>query len=173
MKRLFLALWPDETVRTQLALLSEQVVMQPVLAANLHMTLVFMGASNQTQAACVSEFAAKICAEPFEIKLDFLSGFPKPGIQWLGCQQEPSALLQLADQLQAALPVCGYPSETRGYVPHVTLSRKVKQSQFQAIETPIYWQVEDFVLVESCAEKAGVRYRVIEKWRLGNAGRCV
>ncbi len=173
MKRLFLALWPHETVRTQLALLSEQVVKQPVPIANLHMTLVFIGASNQTQAACISELAATICVEPFEIKLDYLGGFPKPGIQWLGCQQCPPALLKLVDRLKTALPVCGYPSEMRRYVPHVSLSRKVKQPQFQVIEAPIYWPVEDFVLVESCAEKGGVRYRVIEKWGLGNADRCV
>lgn len=166
-QRLFLALWPDAKVRAQLAELAEQVTEHPVSTANLHLTLVFLGASSQQQSACIADAAAKISADPLKLQLDYLGGFPKPRIQWLGCRHIPPALLDLAENLRAQLPACGYPPETRRYVPHVTLARKVKQPRYQVIEAPIYWQVKDFVLAESCSEKAGVRYRVIEKWGLG------
>ena len=173
MPRLFLALWPDETVREQLAALAKQLVSQPVPSANLHMTLVFPGASSPDQQACIIDAAAQLSGEPLSLQLDYLGGFPRPAIQWLGCQHIPNALQALADACQGLLPTCGYVPETRRFVPHVTLSRKVRQPCFRVIETPIHWQVDDFALLESCPEKGGVRYRVIEKWGLGNAGSCV
>lgn len=172
-QRLFLALWPGEVVRAELAQLAAETVEHPVPAGNLHITLVFLGASSQSQRECISDAMAHVCGEPFEIKLDYLGGFPKSRIQWLGCQQIPPVLLNLVKTLQASLSTCGYDPETRRYAPHITLSRKIKQPIFQVIETPIYWRVEDFVLVESFSDKAGVGYRVCEKWGLGNAGSCV
>ncbi len=167
LQRLFLALWPDEAVREQLAELAKAVAKQPVPVANLHMTLVFLGASSLHQRACITQAAAKICGAPIKLRLDYLGGFPKPRIQWLGCQQIPTALSTLAEASQALLPACGYRPETRHFVPHVTLSRKVKQPRFQEIEAPIYWQAEALVLAESCSEEGGVRYRIVEKWGLG------
>lgn len=172
-QRLFLALWPGEAVRAELAQLAAGTVKNPVPTGNLHITLVFLGTSSQSQRQCISDTIAQVPGEPFELRLDYLGGFPKARIQWLGCQQIPPVLLKLVNTLQASLSACGYEPETRRYAPHVTLARKIKQPVFQVIETPICWQVEDFVLVESFSDKAGVGYRVLEKWGLGNAQGCV
>lgn len=172
-RRLFLGLWPDAGVREQLARLAARTVERPVRAGNLHLTLVFLGASNPRQYDCIRAAAAGVCGEPFELRLDYLGGFRRPRIQWLGCQQIPPAIHDLVRSLQALLPACGYTPERRRFVPHVTLARKVKQPRFQLIETPIYWQVEEFALLESVPTPDGVMYRPLQKWGLGNAPGCV
>ena len=67
-KRLFFALWPDETTRSGLAKAARQWTRRPVPADNLHMTLQFLGACDAEQEACYIEAASTIQAEAFELR---------------------------------------------------------------------------------------------------------
>jgi len=164
--RLFFALWPDDAVRKQLAVLSRQVCDRPVPAANLHLTLLFLGRVDSTARLCFSRAAGKVKIAPFSFSLDHYGGWARKRIQWLGPSAPPAALGELADALLSAAADCGFNVEKRHFVPHVTLSRKAKKPVEGALPTSILWCASDFVLAESVSSPDGVRYVVRERWAL-------
>jgi 2'-5' RNA ligase len=163
-RRLFFALWPDPEVRRQLVRISHQCTRRPVADANLHMTLVFLGARTEEEQQCFCQAVSSIHCEPFEIEMDYLGGRARSGIQWLAASRIPEVLLEFVSRLNAALETCGYQPEPRRFLPHVTLARKVKKPLIKSGLDPIHWPVRDFVLVESLPVEGGVRYEVLERW---------
>lgn len=163
-RRLFFALWPGDVTRAALAGLAGECSPHPVAAANLHMTLHFLGACTAEQQQCYSKAVSAVRFEQFEIKLDYLGGLPRSHIQWLGSSAPPAALFGLVDTLGQALATCGYQLEKRPFVPHITLSRRVKKPVTKAGLAAIRWVVNDFALVESIAGEHGVRYLVQARW---------
>ena len=163
-RRLFFAVWPDAAVRRRLAQAAQRWTRQPVPAANLHMTLAFLGACSGQQQDCLCDAAGTVRGEPFALQLDYLGNWSRT--QWLGTSHIPDALLQLVDNLRLALVPCGVSIEKRHFVPHVTLSRKEKNPQTQAGLEAIHWPVDSFVLAESVSTPDGVRYDVLRRWPL-------
>lgn len=166
-RRLFFALWPDPAVRRAMAELARQVCSRPVPAANLHLTLAFLGQRSVAECDCMTAAAARVTGEPFELVLDFLGGWARPRIQWLGASHVPDALQALVAALNGALAPCGFEPDRRPYAAHVTLARKVKEPRRQSLETPIRWRVDEFVLAESVSTDDGVRYDLLQRWPLG------
>lgn len=80
----------------------------------------------------------------------------------------PDALRQLQSDLSLALQKCGYQPETRIYQPHLTLMRKANRGPKITEIEPIYMQVHDFVLACSETHPAGVEYKIIQRWPLGD-----
>jgi len=169
-QRLFFALWPDDAVRERLVAASRQWSRHPVPEHNLHMTLVFLGDCTAAQRACYCAAAAGVAGAPFTLALNFLGGRARSGIQWLGSSETPAALLQLVRELSRALLACGFEPEKRRFLPHVTLSRKVRKPIVKAGLDALLWAVSDFALVESVPEPGGVRYQVLERWPLLEGG---
>jgi 2'-5' RNA ligase len=167
-RRLFFALWPDAQVRGQLAAVSRRWVKRPVADDKLHMTLLFLGQRSEQEQACFCQAASKIQCEPFELKMDYLGGWPRAGIQWLGTSQIPGVLSGLVGSLTAVSEACGFEAEKRPFFPHITLARKVRHPKVKAGLEAIRWPVRDFVLVESVAVEAGVSYRVLQRWPFEN-----
>ena len=163
-RRLFLALWPDSTTRAHLAQVARHWSRHPVSASNLHMTLHFLGACTAEQQQCYSNELSTIAFEPFDIKLDYLGGWARSRIQWLGVSEAPPALAALVHRLGEALSRCGYQPDERHFVPHVTLSRNERQPRIKAGLPAVDWAVDGFVLVESLRVDGDVRYRVLERW---------
>lgn len=166
-KRLFFALWPDEATRLRLAAAARQWARHPVPADNLHITLQFLGACDSDQQACYMAAVAGVRADAFELHLDYLGGWPSKRIQWLGTSQPPAALTGLVKALGEALEACGFQPEKRPFVPHVTLSRKVKKPHTGTDLPAIDWAVNEFVLAESVGGEGGARYMVRARWPLG------
>ena len=165
-QRLFFALWPDAQVRAQLAAVSRRWARRPVAGDKLHMTLLFLGRRSEQERACFCQAASRIKCEPFELQMDYLGGWPRADIQWMGISQIPDVLSGLVDSLTAASESCGYQAEKRPFVPHVTLARKVRQPKVKAGLEAIRWPVQDFVLVESVAVEGGAGYEVLQRWSL-------
>ncbi len=164
--RLFFALWPDDVVRMQLACAADHWTRCPVAAANLHMTLVFLGGCTAEELQCSRTAAAGVVAEGFELTLDCLGGWSRARVQWLGPSGVPAVLPELVVQLQQVLAGCGFALEQRPYVPHVTLARKVRKPESRSGLEAVHWPVRDFVLVESVSVRGGVEYRVLDRWPL-------
>jgi 2'-5' RNA ligase len=162
--RLFLALWPDDSTRARLAQAARHWSRHPVSAANLHMTLHFLGACTAEQQQCYSDELSGVEFEPFDIKLDYLGGWARSRIQWLGASEAPPALPALVDRLGEALSRCGYQPDERRFVPHVTLSRNERHPRIKAGLPVVDWAVDGFVLVESVQVDGAVRYLVRERW---------
>ncbi len=164
--RLFFALWPDEATRRGIAKLARAACERPVPTANLHMTLLFLGMQDDAALACFREAAGRVRAAPFDLTLDRLGGFARKRIQWLGCSAPPAALGKLVQALAEAVKVCGFEAEKRPFVPHITLSRKAKNPLGGEPGEVLSWTVREFVLAESEPTPDGVRYRVLDRWKL-------
>lgn len=165
-RRMFFALWPDTQVREQLAATAGRCSTRPVPTANLHTTLVFMGNLDEEQQHCCHRAAAHLQGEAFELVLDRLVFRKRRGMLWLGTGTIPAALTALVSALEQALTRCGHSAEARTYLPHVTLSRKMKQAPAQTGVRAIHWAVREFVLAESIPIDGHVIYRLAGRWKL-------
>jgi 2'-5' RNA ligase len=111
--------------------------------------------------------ADRIVVPGFSLNLDRLGYWPRPRILWCGPSQTPQPLQQLVLDLQQGLKRCGFEPERRRYKPHITLHRKVRHAEAQALEQPIEWRAEEFVLAGSQGGGPGqTRYRILHRWAL-------
>jgi 2'-5' RNA ligase len=166
--RLFLALWPDATVVRQIEAVRQQLFDgrppgRPVSSDNLHITLQFLGHTEEDNLDCIRQAAAAIRFPAFDLRLDHLGHWARPRVVWLGCHQFPEVLTTLVRDLNTGMSACGFAPEERPFHPHLTLQRKVRRLIPREID-PIDWHVDSFVLVESDTRPEGVQYRVIDRW---------
>ncbi len=170
-ERLFFALWPDDTLRAQIVetrkLIPGLDQGRLLVAGNLHLTLHFLGNIDLDRIECFIRQARKVRAQPFSLELDTPGYFKKARVLWLGCQQLPTALVDLHRQLGRHLETCEFKVEERPYNPHMTLARKInRRPDMPPRVEPLPWQVDKFVLVQSVSIEGGVRYQVKESFPL-------
>ena len=167
-ERLFFALWPGDAERSALARLQDSLGLhgtRPTHPADLHLTLVFLGALPPERRSCCEAAADLVQAAPFAIPLSRVGLWPRPRILWCGPAVTPPELLTLADGLAEALVPCGVPREPRPYAAHVTLARQASGTLDPRQEWSLTWPVTGFVLA---ASRPGPppRYRVLRRWAL-------
>ncbi len=166
MKRLFFALWPDQSIRKRCISVMEQLKIygRPVDPNNLHVTLLFLGATDPEQEQVLSKAASKTSLTPITLVFDQISYWKKPAICCLSSREVDRAAILLAEQLRDTAVAIGMEVDLRLFKPHITLLRKSRSIPVLTIR-PIVWQTNRFCLVESSATQSGVSYRVIESWQ--------
>lgn len=171
-QRLFFALWPDDTLRHFLYKATRRPVRlsggKPVPPANFHITLAFLGNLDKADALQARQAAASVDAEPFELQMDRLSFWPEPGLLWLGATQLPDAARTLTEELIKALRSRGLEPDTKPFVPHVTLARKVVKPGQQGALRPLRWPVREFALLRSLTHAHASEYQPLTSWALGS-----
>ncbi|MEW8508273.1 MAG: RNA 2',3'-cyclic phosphodiesterase [Candidatus Thiodiazotropha sp.] len=169
-QRLFFALWPDRQVREAFSALAQGVELaegRRHQAEDLHLTLVFLGQTAQSQRRCIEDVASGIRLPSFELLIDHAGYWSRPRIFWASPKDTPRALSQLVADLNLALQGCGFEPEKRTYKPHVTLYRKARRVASAQLTPSITWQVSDFVLASSADPgSSGTRYQVLRRWAL-------
>lgn len=169
-RRLFFALWPDEAVRSDLIDLQKRLapgIGRLVSGANLHITLVFLGATTVARQLCIEESLAGRDRPEFSLQLDQLGYWRKPQVLWVGSATVPPPLSALTQQLRDVVAHCGCEVDTRPFQAHLTLCRKVrKPPRDLPAMVPIPWPVNSFALVESVTAASGVCYNVLQTWTL-------
>jgi 2'-5' RNA ligase len=172
-KRLFLALWPDQTTRSHLAAMQKSLAQNPrlrlakaVSTNNIHLTLHFLGDVVESRIAQLESCLADVRAEAFSLNIDRWGYFPKAGIYWIGATKTPEALASLLEKTAAcaATAVENY-TQTR-FMPHITLFRKARHPLKIDTFDAYAWRVDKFALVESLTRQEGVEYTVLREWRL-------
>lgn len=171
-RRLFFALeMPDDVQRQIVQWRAENFpddAGRPVAAANLHLTLAFLGEVSAEKQKALCQLAGRIQQQGFTITLDDAGLWARSRVVWLGPRHASLGLIQLANMLRAQAARNGCYQSPQPYHPHVTLYRNA--SQTVAIPQPNFrWQfkVEEFVLYESVFEKGRTRYRPLQRWPLG------
>ncbi|CRH36628.1 2'-5'-RNA ligase [Pantoea ananatis] len=170
-QRLFFAITPPEALQQQLvhwrAHTFNEDAGRPIAAANLHLTLAFLGDVSPETSTQLQTLASRIRQPAFDVALDDAGHWPRPGVVWLGCQRPPRGLLQLASLLraQAARHGCGQPAQP--FHPHVTLLRAATQP----VALPprgFHWQfsASEFSLFASEYVQGRTRYRTLASWPL-------
>jgi RNA 2',3'-cyclic 3'-phosphodiesterase len=149
--RLFIALWPDATVRT--ALQAEQKRWQwPAGAAltppaNLHLTVHFIGVVPTPRVAEIAH-GLVVPITSLVLQLDHAEVWPNR-CAVLGVQHAPPALLALHAALADALRRLQLPVDKRAFAPHVTLARKAAGAQPPARTEVLSWPITSYALVQS------------------------
>lgn len=167
-RRLFFALWPDETVRQSLEAVAAKRLRKAkrVPADKLHITLAFPGSVTQAVQQCLEAGAGRIVAPPFDLLVDHAGYWPRPRIVWIGPTRIPEGLWALVTALRQVLEECGLVPESRPYQPHITLARKVNSGSVAGEFEPVPWSIRNFSLVESVTDPAGAKYLPLRFWEL-------
>jgi 2'-5' RNA ligase len=102
-------------------------------AANLHLTLRFLGDTTPAQRVQIEAFLAAIAAAapPFSLAVGAAGAFPnlrKPNILWLDFTGDLPQLLPLQARVEDAARAAGFAPETRAFTPHLTIARAQKSA---------------------------------------------
>jgi 2'-5' RNA ligase len=97
-------------------------------ADNLHLTLRFLGETDEVQRARVYEGLAAVTGGHAALRLavNELGCFPsfrRPNIVWLGFLGDVRGLAQLQARIEAAVQAAGFAAEERAFTPHLTIGR--------------------------------------------------
>ncbi len=169
-ERLFLALWPDDAVRTALQELVAglgPVEARVIPAHNLHLTLVFFGEVDEVRRRCVEQVCDGVRAREIVLPLDRIRSRARVGVLWIEPAAMPTAMTDLVRELGLSLQQCRFEPETRPYRAHVTLARAMRRRLAPISPTPIVWRAHEFCLVKSILEPGGARYEIRRRWPLG------
>ena len=126
MIRLFIALGLPDDIRDRLAGLAGGLPgARWVEPHNLHLTLRFIGETDEGRMADLDAELAEVRAPPFELTLDGAGQFGggrKIHSLWIGAERS-EALNHLQAKIESAVVRAGFAPETRKFTPHVTLAR--------------------------------------------------
>ncbi|HHB1427459.1 TPA: RNA 2',3'-cyclic phosphodiesterase [Serratia odorifera] len=140
---------------------------RPVAAANLHLTLSFLGDVSAQKEAALTQLAGRIRQPGFSITLDDLGHWPRPGVVWLGCKRAPRGLLQLADMLRSQAARSGCFQSPLPFHPHITLLRAATRPIALPPSTPGWvMPATQFSLYQSVFEHGRTRYQPLAHWPL-------
>lgn len=172
-RRLFFALWPDDATRLRIDQWRKHCGVRsglPTSPANLHITLCFLGSVEAAMQPAIEQAVAPVSSLPaLGLSLDQCGYWLKPRVLWLGCQQPPVAVVELAEALRQAMQGIGLSPDARPYVPHLSVQRKLSApARLPAVPEPITWSARDFVLAWSRSSEHGVEYRVLRRWPLAS-----
>jgi RNA 2',3'-cyclic 3'-phosphodiesterase len=167
MLRLFVGIGFPPALKLQLSLLRSGVPgAKWVDPGNFHLTLRFIGETDEVVAADIDDALVRLRARRFTLQLAGTGVFgDRPRSLWVGVERSPE-LVALRDKIEQALIRAGLPPEQRKFAPHVTLARLHNPAldqlsgflaanvQFRADPLP----VEGFSLIASFQTKAGSVY---------------
>lgn len=194
MIRAFVAILLDEAVRAAVAAVVERL--RPlggsvawVPAANLHLTLQFLGEQPEERlaAAEVALDDAAARSAPIETALHGIGAFPgleRPRILWVGLAQGALEVRALQARVAEALAREGFPREERPWHPHLTIGRvhddrrwrreagpALRQALAQAAGTRFgTLRISEVALMRSDLSPRGARYTLRRAAVLGAAG---
>jgi 2'-5' RNA ligase len=170
MPRLFVAIDPPTDIKTRLiAAMSGVPGARWQTADQLHLTLRFIGDVDDETAGRIAQRLAAIKHPRFDLAVSGSGAFENA--LWAGLADCP-ALFGLQSQIESAVVRTGLPSETRAYLPHITLARLNRPADSQAfldrtagLGTPAF-TVSEFCLYESALTPGGSIYTITARYAL-------
>ncbi|MGL5451480.1 MAG: RNA 2',3'-cyclic phosphodiesterase [Aeromonas sp.] len=171
MAKLFFALPIEEQAPDIIRWRDQQVWPgQPVPAVNLHLTLAFLGESDELTTLQLIAAASHQHCPPLRITLDEIGWFRRAKAAWIGPRAWPNELNVLARALRRHGERLGLElgngNGERSFHPHVTLSRKATQAPATGAAPHIELTVSQFCLYQSVSCTEGVRYQPLACWPL-------
>lgn len=165
-RRLFFGLELSDKARTCVGAAAEQLTLEKGRQHerdNYHVTLVFLGETDEAAVAQLEHIARLAWTRPFDMSLSGAMGTFKGGsVIWAGVEKS-KALCGLYKRLQSLLQENGFVSEGEAYTPHITVARSASsQGALPAVERAA-WTAEHITLFESVREDGVLRYRALRR----------
>ncbi len=146
-----------------------------VPAAQIHLTLAFLGEVEEARVEQLRAELALIHLPPFSLTLTGLGCFPnrqKPRVLWVGLKPQPQ-LLALVTAVQRTLRACDLPLDERPFSAHITLARlkhpagREREEFFaQPLSAFPAFPVHDFILFESRLTPHGAEHNPLSNFLL-------
>jgi RNA 2',3'-cyclic 3'-phosphodiesterase len=180
--RLFIAIGISEEIRRKLdVLLTELRGIAPqvkwVRAANLHVTLKFLGNTDPEKITQIADALRSVCspqAVTLEFRgLGFLPNEKRPRVFWAGMTSSPN-LPGLAADIDRVIHQFGFPMEDRPFTPHLTLARFDPLGLPSKLSAILHQHSSDnfgslttreFHLIESKLKSTGAEYTTVQSFR--------
>jgi len=165
--RYFFAVWPDAVLRESLVewrrAMRVDRAAREVPAANLHMTVAFLGwlSAAQLEAARQAAAAAPWCA--VSLAIDRIGYWQRSRIIWAGSRRGSEPLTAASEHLRERLRRLGLRIDTRHFVPHVTLYRKARRRPRWPGQT-LTWRIDELCLVQSRLSAGSACYDIVDRW---------
>ncbi|WP_417565800.1 RNA 2',3'-cyclic phosphodiesterase [Marinobacter sp.] len=144
-------------------------------AEQMHITLLFLGLTEEARLSAVCDAARYVPMETFEVDVAGLGCFGQPRSPrnlWVGVQPV-APVVSLHDTLKDRMESLGLAPESRIFRPHITLARfRRRAGSAESLlarhgETAFgRFPVNQFVLFESTQGPGGSVYKVIERFPL-------
>jgi RNA 2',3'-cyclic 3'-phosphodiesterase len=169
--RVFIALWPPPDVAAQIVRCTAPRVLaqagRATLAADLHLTLAFLGALSAEQIDAARAALEALHHPRLTLELDRIGCFKRAEVLWIAPSRVPATLTEMHSELWRKLAVAGFEPERRAFKPHLTLARRARPLRARTIEPSIPWSVETLALATSAAgANAPSHYRQLAVRRL-------
>jgi RNA 2',3'-cyclic 3'-phosphodiesterase len=172
-RRLFFAYWPDASTRMSLIEATRAAVAsidgQPVTAANLHVTLAFIGRVPGSRIPEIIRIGALGDYKPATLKFDRLEYWPRPKVVSVLAVSIPDVGQKLVDTLWERLLPLGLEREERPWRPHFTIVRRVRRPPPKLAIPAIEWACDRLALIESVSGPDGLHYTPLAEWPLGKS----
>ncbi len=144
---------------------------------NQHVTLKFLGSTPADRVEAVHEACELVASShsPATLSLGEVGAFPSRNrvrVLWVGLDDESSLLTKIAADLDQAFEPLGYPTESRGFTPHLTLCRfkipvPLKGGLPEIDTAPLEpFAIDSIELVRSHLSPKGARYEVLKEFPL-------
>jgi 2'-5' RNA ligase len=163
--RCFVALWPDGRAAQQLSAVARTLCRDApaariVAAADLHLTLAFIGELDGKIAVDLAGNVQRAIVEPVPWVIDRVGSFPRARVLWAAGAERPR-LAETAAGVRRLLSQLGVPFDAKAFVPHITLARAYRsvgeQPGLSSIE-PIQCHLSAPRLARSLPERGSPRY---------------
>lgn len=133
--RLFIGITFQEEVNREIRSFSDKLKEQSLKGkftseGNIHLTLVFLGETEEDKLPEIDACLKSIFVEPFAIKIGGLGMFEKKGgdIYWMAVKRSRE-LSELQKKLEQELTSRGFKLENKPFVPHLTLGRNISMGE--------------------------------------------
>lgn len=132
---------------------------------NFHITLHFLGGISARQCELLMLCARQIAPPRIALHLNTCGYFARAGIFWLGAEEVPPQLPQLARALRKASRKAGIHTAHKNVTPHVTLIRNCRARPPLPLTPPDFaFACDGFALFESRTGEKGARYHPLQNW---------
>ena len=172
-QRLFYAVWPPPAVRVALALAGSQRLAlgagRAVPAANLHLTLAFLGLVAGAELDRLEAIGARLRVPAALLTLDRIDWWPRAQVLVAAATEPPPALLGVQRELTDELKDGGFRVDSAAFRPHVTLARKLLRRPSALAFDPVEWPLGTLALCASRPSAGGSIYTPLVVWELGDS----
>ncbi|MGP8304955.1 RNA 2',3'-cyclic phosphodiesterase [Vibrio sp. YIC-376] len=169
--RLFFALTFDDSTKNDLAAYQDLVRKNGMEGhntrkENFHLTLTFIGECTEQEKQTLIDILHQLKSGCDTLRIDRLGSFhqKRSHLLWMGLANN-RALMRLQSELKTALLMQNFVTESRSFIPHITLFRHVSDgTQLKSIHiTPRNIHVYSIALMESMYRENKLVYQVLDE----------